>query len=61
MKKRFDEDIKVLDYDMSLEIKNFCSAKAEEEYRQRMYDEIYYRQNMLVKILMNFGSLLDAM
>ena len=46
---------------MSLEIKNFCSAKAEEEYRQRMYDEIYYRQNMLVKILMNFGSLLDAM
>ena len=45
---------------MSLEIQNIHLAKAEEEYRQRMYEEIYYRQNMLVKILMNFGSLLDA-
>lgn len=54
------QEIKNETNDEEEELRRRYQAKAEEEYHQRIYEEIYYRQNMLVKIMMNFGSLLDT-
>ena len=42
------------------ELNKKYQAEIAEKYRQQMFDEIYYRQNMLCKILMSFGSCLDS-
>ena len=42
------------------ELNKKYQAQIAEQYRKDRFNEIYYRQNMLVKILMTFGSCLDA-